>query len=454
MDENKELHDQSEQENELKNNADLENNVNEETKVDDSAKESSPLVDLPADAISGEYNGQQNLEEMQTFFKPLTYVYDSTHSIDEDIDSVRRKYTDLVKKYNILDLVSLILMIVCFIGVILVVFLNNDEKLSWVTWLVLAIAIVIIIGGFILSHFTGKKRRKLSMEYLTSFEDTLNGFVNYHLGVDEALLAAEGQIDDQLIIQSHCFKTINAISSRAVVLGKRKGHEFSSAEVAVSVPTISFDEANKVPTEYVGLDGTPYIQEENTSNDTSTQELSASDMTIVDLDLAKEINGKEKKKASGKSKEITSTNSGLFGKYYSYDAKVNHKESLIIAIMGTNKNTYLPDYLNGFTPMKVPGLKHNIIVFVADPLSSNKFFDEEGIKLLNNINVNTVVHSLFISINSYGMKAGLMLSDDIMELPLKRIQHSGSYDIFKDASVAIFNFFDHVDSKKLPDENN
>ena len=77
-----------------------------------------------------------------------------------------------------------------------------------------------------------------------------------------------------------------------------------------------------------------------------------------------------------------------------------------------------------------------------------KVFDEEGVKLLNDININTVVESLFISINSYGMKSGMMLSDDIMELPLKRIQHSGSYDIFKDESVKVFKFFDHVDSKK------
>ncbi len=429
--------------------------INTEEINDNQIDENEPIIaDLTdasvanaQDSIDGEYNGKQNLGDFKSYFKPITYVVDTTHSIDDDIDKTRKKYTDLIKKYNILDLSSLILMVVAFIGVILVTFLNTDEKLAWLTWTILAIAIVIIIGGFVLSHFTGKKRRTLSIDYLTSFEDTLNGYVNSYLNVDEALLAAEGQIDDQLIIQSHCFKTINTIYSRAVVLGKRNGHDFTSAEVSVAVPTITFEDANKLPESFVNLDGTPYFPEANTNLDTSTQELPATDMTLVDLDLAHEITG-EKKKPAKKKPEDTNTSVGLFGKYYSYDAKVTHQESMIISIMGTSKFTYLPDHLNGFTPVKVPGLKRNIVVFLADPKSSSIFFDEEGVRLLNDININTVVESLFISINSYGMKAGMMLSDDIMELPLKRIQHSGCYDIFKDESVKVFRFFDHVESKK------
>ena len=61
-----------------------------------------------------------------------------------------------------------------------------------------------------------------------------------------------------------------------------------------------------------------------------------------------------------------------------------------------------------------------------------------------NFLTNYIVQSLFISVNSYGVKIGMNLSDDIMELPLKRIERLGSFDIYADASKVVFDFVDHV----------
>lgn len=438
--------------------------VNEEMKSEDSTEEvketsseeavPAALVNLPPDSVAGDYNGSQNLEEMKSYFKPLRYVYNIASTIDDDIEKCRAPFAKKVRNSRIVNFVCLGVMLLAFVAVLLVTLLNTNKELAWVSWTVIGISIAIIIACFIVSNILNKKTTKQVSEFFDNYEDTLNGYIAYNLHVDDALLCSEGEIDDQLVIQAHYFKTISSISSRGVMLGKRNGYEFATCEIGVTVPTISFEEANKLPTDYVDLMDQPYVPQSNENNDTSTQELPANDMTVVDLELASEVTGKKEKKAKNKRPEDVNTYTGLLGKFYSYASQVGHDEAFIVCFTGSMKNTYLPDYLAGFKAVKIPGLKHHIIVYAVNPIKISKFFDEEGIKLLNDISINTVVLSAFISINSYGMKAGLNLSDDIIEVPVKRIAHLGSYDLFKDASVNIFKFFDYVDSKKDHDENN
>lgn len=400
------------------------------------------------DSVEGEYNGNQNLEELKSYFRPINYVKTSSSSIDDEVETVRKGFSAKWSRNKVFNIVSVVIMLLCFIAVLLVAFLIEDESLAWVTWTVIGIAIVLIIVCFILNSVLSKKTNRYAEKYLDQYEDTINGYTLSDLNLEDATICTQGQLDDQLVIQSHCFTNISSISSRGIVLAKRNGYEYSSGEVAVIVPTISIEDANKFPIEYVDLEDNHIIPDENEPTiDTSTQELDTTGITMIDVELADEAQGKKKRRSSQNS-QPTGTNTGLYGRFYSYESKVSHKESFIIAITGSKAHTYIPDYLTGFTPVKVPGLKHNIIVFAADITKSAKFFDEEGVKLLNNIPVNTVVYSHFLSVNSYGMKAGMNLSDDIMELPLNRIEHLGSYDLLKSATEAVFAYFDYVDSKK------
>jgi hypothetical protein len=115
--------------------------------------------------------------------------------------------------------------------------------------------------------------------------------------------------------------------------------------------------------------------------------------------------------------------------------------------MGNQDNTVLPDYLTGFKAIKVPTLRNNIVVYAVNPKTISKFFDEEGCRLVNDFVPNTVVQSAFISINSYGSKVGMTLSDDIMQLPIKQLAHLGSFDLYKDSTDKAFAFIDYVASK-------
>lgn len=431
------------------------------------AEEETPLVDTPADhednkpdSIGGEYNGKKGANDTidQSYFKPIKYVNDSTRTIDEDIELTRKTYMAKIGKSKTWDIVSIVLMVVSFVAVIIVSFTIKDESLNWVIWTVIGIAVAVIIGSFVLASVFNKKNSKVAEEYLGVYEDMVNGYTLTGLDVTDPVLCSNAKISDEEIIQAHYFRTINSIQSRALVEGKRKDLEFQVAEVAVVIPPKDFDEVNAKPTELVNLDDTAYVPSPVPgATVTSTQELPDKDMTMIDLDLNGEVNGndkeakkrqKDKEKAAQKNAAPHKTSSGLFGRIFSWKMCVSSEEAFIISYMGDKQFTVLPDFLTGFEAVHVPGLRTNIVVYCVNPTEAAKFFDEEGVKILNSITVSMTVQSAFISINSYGSKLALTLSDDIMSLPLKTSPHVGTFDEFKTSVHQMFAYADYVDSKK------
>ena len=417
------------------------------------AEEKAPEEEKKADDISGDYNGHQ--ETLNTsYFNPIHYTNDGTISIDDDINRIREKFNSKLSKSRVIDIVSIVLMVLAFVAVLVVTFaLKGKENLAWVTYLVLGISLAVIILSFILTAVFNKKNAKITKDYLNEYEDMLNGYVISDLKVKNPTLCVEAKVDDQEIIQAHYFRTINKIESRAVVEGTRNDYHFSLAEVAVVIPPVSFLQANKKPEDLLNLDGSKYIPDPVGETMTGTQELASKDMTMLDLDLSKEVlDPKQAKKRERDQKRAaankqTETATGLFGKIYSYGAYVDSEEAIIITFMGDKENTVLPDYLTGFKALKVPGLRNNIVVYAVNPLKSSKFFDEVGVKLLNDITTNPFVQSCFISINSYGSKIGMNLSDDIMQLPIKPLSHTGAFETYKNATDKAFAFVDYVTSK-------
>jgi hypothetical protein len=186
-------------------------------------------------------------------------------------------------------------------------------------------------------------------------------------------------------------------------------------------------------------------------------------MTLLDLDLAGEVSGKDdteirrrdEMKAKKNQKMVANEIScGLFGKFFSYDMAVSSNEAMIITFMGDRETTVLPTHLTGFKAVKVPGLRSNIVVYVADVRFARNFLDEEGVKRLNAFNVDSnTVQWGFISINSYGSKVGLGLStENLMTLPMKSLRHLGAFDAYKAAVDTTFSFIDYVGSKTATKE--
>ncbi len=453
-----------------------ENSQTEETKAVDEAKASietdahpeekaaegsvhdlsdvKPAEEVP-DQIDGEYHPVVNPGITPSVFNPIQYHNDMTHTIDEDLESIRKGYAQKIGKSSIFNIVSMAVMLVSFVAVLVVSLVNNDENLAWVTWVVFAIAIVLIVASFVTSHFVYKKASKVNIEYLTVYQDALSGYLADQLDIKNPVFSAEAKLDDQDAIQTHYFKTITAISSRCVLRGERRERPVETGECLIIMPDRTFEDCNKRPESLTCLDGTKYVPEAGEQT-TSTQELPATDMTMIDLDLSDELSSSDKEKnkrakeqsrAKRAGREPTATRNGLFGRLFAYRLRIDPEESFILSFMGNKENTVLPDYVDNFTPVHVDGLKKNVVVYLADVRKGGKFFDEEGVRLLNEIATDSVVQSLFLSANSYGVKVGMNLSDDIMELPMRKPVRLGCVDTFVSASRKVFDFVDYVETK-------
>ncbi len=413
------------------------------------ASDEEKKEEVKLDDVSGTYTPQEQAVN-NAYFNPIRYFHDGSFTIDQEMEDGRKKFAKKISKSKIIDFVSVGLMVVAFAGVLLVTFLNKSEETKWVTWLVLGIALAIIVFSFVLTSVFNKKNSKITKEYLNEYEDRLNGYVLSDLKVVNPTLCVDAKINDQDVIQAHYFHTINSIQSRAIVEGKRNGRHFSLGEVAVVIPPVSIQKANQKPEDLVNLDGSTYVPEALEQTSTGTEEIASKDMTLIDCEIAnpKEMKKRQKDMEKANQNKQTETATGLFGKFYSYDMSVHSEESFIICFMGNSDVTLLPSNLTGFKAVKVPSLRGNIVVYAIDPVLASKFFDEEGVKMLNSITPNEFVQSLFISVNSYGSKVGMNLSDDIMQLPVKPFQHLGAYDAYKKATDACFSFIDFVESKK------
>lgn len=409
------------------------------------------------DEVKGEYNAKgAPVNNNPELFRPITYINDGTRTIDDDIERIRKTNLARMSSSKIFDILTLVVMVISFIAVLLVTFFNKEGNKA-LTYSVVGVAVFLVIGSFVLSNVFNKKRTKVVNEYLDQYEESVYGYALNGIEATNLSYCLNAKINDQDVINAHYFRTINAIQSRAAVTGKRHGLELRGAEVAVSIPTVPYTTCYAKPEDLLNLDGTKFVPETSATM-TGTQEFATKDMTLIDLDVAAEAAGTSKnidrrKKDAYKAahrNEPNETSTGFFGKYFAYDMKVHSNEALIISFMGDKRYTVLPDYISGYHAIKVPGLRSDIVVYVTDIRASACFFDEASVKELNEIIPDVLsVQSGFVSINSYGTKVGLTLSDEIMSLPLKPLKHCGTFDNFRNALIHIFRFIDNVDEKRM-----
>lgn len=377
------------------------------------------------DTVDGDYNATATKDP--TVFTDLEYT--STKPMSEDITEAYLNYKKKTKLPRIIDIVSMVLTLGVILTSLILLFIVGSKN-NTVLIVSLSVTGAVLVGSFVLSRVFSKKKTLQTTQYLKAFESILNGNTLSTLNVKEGKLSVAGKIDDQDVIRTHYFATINSIQSRGVVEGKRKDKGFRGGEVAVIVPSTPFAEANRLPEKYIDLHG-------NEVNVEVKQEVPVSkETTTTPLNLFK------------KKTEPNEIYLGLFGKLFSYDLMLDSSQSIIVAIKGKYKSTYLPNYLTGFEAIKIDGLDENIIVYAVDIASSKKFFDKKGIELLNKIKITEDFTSGFISANSYGVRVGLNLSDRVMQLPLdEKVSSSNAFDNYIEATKNMFAFVDHMETK-------
>lgn len=411
--------------------------------------EAIPEEKKAADALDGTYSEEQKAEPIENaYFRPISYENDGSRTIDEDVERLRKIFQGKLKGPHIADIMT---MVVLFLGVGAVILVWSLKAPTWAFYTTLGIVFAVFIASFVVSNIFNKKRTKVMGEYLCQYEDTTMGYALAGLNITDLSLAPEGKIEDSKIVEAHYFSTINSIDSRALVAGKRNGLDFQSAEVAVSIPSRTFVEANKKPEDFLRTDGTKYVPSPISATVSQTQDIQTKDMTMIDLDVAAEVgsakNSTEKRakdEAKAQKNAPTRTSSGLFGKYFAYGYTVSSQESIIIVFMGDKENTVVPDYVNSYQPIHVSGLRSNILVYAADISYSGAFFTADTIKILNGFEPDSTINSGFLSLNSYGTKIALNAGDNLMSLPMKQLNHIGVYDSFRRSLESCFAFVDAV----------
>ena len=377
------------------------------------------------DTVDGDYNA--TIVKDPAVFTDLEY--NSTNPLTKDITDSFLEFKKLTKLPKIIELVTMILTFSVIITSLVLVFtVASSNKIAVIVALI--VTAVVLIASFVVSRIFSRKKTRHTTKYLKDYETIINGATAKELKIKEAKMAVAGKIDDQDVIQTHYFATINSIQSRGIVEGKRNNKGIRIGEVAVVVPPTTFEDANQLPNKFVDIEG------------------KVVEVTKPSEPVKEEVPPTPSLFGNKKRMEPTEIYLGLFGKLFSYDLILDSSESFIVAFRGPYKTTYLPNYLTGFDAVKLDGLNKDIIVYAVDINKSKKFFDKKGIELLNRISVDDDFTSGFITGNSYGIRVGLNLSDRVMQLPLNdNSASSTAFDNYLTSTQRMFDFIDYIESK-------
>ena len=122
--------------------------------------------------------------------------------------------------------------------------------------------------------------------------------------------------------------------------------------------------------------------------------------------------------------------------------KVTPDESFIIDLRGKMNDTVMPDYIKNYKPYQDKRLGDKIIIYLATD-DGKKFFNDENIDLLSKFVIDDVVTSGFVTVNSYGSKIALNLSDSLMVLPIENKVNVSSLDSLRVSLNTLVKFVEN-----------
>lgn len=390
---------------------------------------------VAVDSINGEIN-KQPTEKKAGVFNQLTYIYEPTLSFDDEVEAARVNVMPKLKRVQVFSIISLFALLGGLIMSGLTLMMNSLSQPIKIVLLV--IGGVLFVSALVLSFLLRRKQKKITSEYYGRYFDLLSGYTAQAIGLSNSMTCIDGSMDELLFIQAHLYRTIIGIESANVLEAERRNKSYVGGFLAAALPQIDFEQANKLPKEYFLTNGNPYVEGSENPTVTGSIEISSNDVTMVDLEAVKD--NKDKKVQKEENSQL-----GLYGWFSSYDLRVESNQSLIIYFMGAKEDNRLPDYLSGFKAMKIDGLKKTIVVYAASPSVAGEFFTDANIRLLNDFIIDATCQSGFISINSFGSKLGLNLSNEFTSAPTQP-RELGIYTSYYHNTKLVFEFFDNIET--------
>ena len=381
---------------------------------------------IQADSIDGIYNPQysSNVNNKETSFESLI-SFKEGDDVEKIFDEKREPYLKETKKKKKMSLIlnlSLIFVILPALVVMILSTIKVGEKaiisFSWVPITTISIALAFVIALLVVKHIFDKKHQKITHDYFYFYLNAVSAYSLKDMNITDGKIAAEGTMKDDLLIQAHYFAQIFSISSRGLVVGKKDGKDFTYGEIACASPYKTKEQAYAIPSPIYDLaDGSelPYIP-------------AASDETT----------GNKKKNVF----DNQTQSYGMLGRMLCLNNKVTPDESFIIALRGKMNDTVMPDYIKNYKPYQDKRLGDKIIIYLATD-EGKKFFNDENIDLLSKFTIDDVVTSGFVTVNSYGSKIALNLSDSLMVLPIENKVNVSSLDSLRVSLNTLVKFVEN-----------
>ena len=334
----------------------------------------------------------------------------------------KKKQTKKKKKMSLILNLSLLFVILPALVVMILSTIKVGEKaiisFSWVPITTISIALAFVIALLVVKHIFDKKHQKITHDYFYFYLNAVSAYSLKDMNITDGKIAAEGTMKDDLLIQAHYFAQIFSISSRGLVVGKKDGKDFTYGEIACAIPYKTKEQAYAIPSPIYDLaDGSelPYIP-------------AASDETT----------GNKKKNVF----DNQTQSYGMLGRMLCLNNKVTPDESFIIALRGKMNDTVMPDYIKNYKPYQDKRLGDKIIIYLATD-EGKKFFNDENIDLLSKFIIDDVVTSGFVTVNSYGSKIALNLSDSLMVLPIENKVNVSSLDSLRVSLNTLVKFVEN-----------
>lgn len=277
------------------------------------------------------------------------------------VETKRKEFYDKFKVFRYINFAITGVALAIVVALFVFIFVNKNEKLQFVVYILLGVALVALIGNIVFSRIARPKQYGLLSNYVREYSVYTNSVIFEAFRLTDAKVAPEGNIKDSEVIDAHLFTVINRINSRGRVEGKLAGKDFVSAEVAVLVPMAS-----------------------------------------------------SSPKSNGKSVEAY----GVYGRYIAYDLCLANNQAIIVSRKGSD--TIAPNHLLGYHELKVEGLAEDFSVHCTSDDVSAAVLTPEQIDTLNSLSLNNYVNGFHISINEKGTFVALCFTDEALLIPFNK----------------------------------
>lgn len=291
----------------------------------------------------------------------------TVENFDEYAEGKRQSFYKDFHKVKVVSYILMALSLAFVVALFVLVFAIKEDSLKWIIYVDLGLCFACLVTNFIYSKISVSKSEKRFKEYVFNFLHELQDACYKDTAIENATFDGEGKIENEKIYNAHIYSTINRIESRCVVKGSLFNRNFTSADVAVVIPSAGYALA---------------------ANKKNAQEVFA-----------------------------------LYGRAIEFDYKFNDGGIIIVR---KGEKTAMPNHTVGYQEVSIPGLE-NFIVYATDVNVANNFFNVELVEKIKSIELNEDLLDYMISLNDKGTFIYANYSDNYMVVPTSKAHPENTY---------------------------